>query len=273
MSPEVVIVLLLSAVGGGGGVAAWRWRARQRQYVARVQSDWVREGHIIHAAPVDAICYGLHPRRIYRHAARAFGALGLTGDQLVFSGMTNNRYDLRLPYADVKLIALRTIRIRAGKTTTRARALVVHFESVQGWQTAVFQFQAAVTFAATLAHECHLSVYDAGQDYGPTPATQMTQDVYGEWSGERRGDLYLIADRLIFDRRDAIRLADLQRVDVIERPSLNPFAPDLLRLEYVTADGEPVTTGYVVRGAQRWADAIARQREEPLIVHSGRKKK
>lgn len=277
MTPDVFILILLGALGtlGGGGVGwAIRVQRAQRRYVNQVQTEWVRDGQIIHFGPVRATCFGDRPLGAFRSGV--LGALGLTGGNLVFSGMSNNRLDLRVPVADVRLIGLGSVTSWVGKTPTSIRMLSVHYETAEGWQVTSFVTREPVEFGQELGHLCGLVPYDAGKqrhDFGPARATQMIEDIYGEWTEPRDGMLYLVPDRLIFDRRAALALAQVRRIDVIAQRDMNPFAADLLRIEYETAEGETAILGYVVRHAQQWAHAINGHIGVPLNVHSGRKKK
>jgi hypothetical protein len=273
MTPEL-LVLLFGALGvsGAGGVW-WLYRA-QRRHVVRVQTDWVRAGQIVRYGPVGASCYGQRPRGLYNQ--EVFGALGITDGRFVFTGHRSSRFDASIPLGSIHRIGLTTLPVQAGTLSTRKRALAVHYDSPDGWRVGIFVTKELAEVAQALAEESGLPIHDSGgerDDYGPAHATRMAEDVYGDWTPDREGDLYLAPDRLLFNWRDPILLDGIRRLDVIARRSFNPLAPDLLRVEHGTADGKPHVTGFVVRRARRWAEAILRRTDVPLDVHLGRKTK
>jgi hypothetical protein len=73
-------------------------------------------------------------------------------------------------------------------------------------------------------------------------------------------------------------LAQIREVGAFSRGSvlnsLNPFAEELLRVEYhPTPDGKPEVIGFLVRNADDWAAAIQDRGPARIVVHAGRKKK
>jgi len=273
MTPEL-LVLFFGALGASGAGGAWWLHRARRRYVMRVQTDWVRAGQIVHYGPVGASCFGQRPRAVYSGAV--FGALGITDGRLVFAGHRSSRFNASIPLTSIRRIGLTTLQVQTGKMIARQRALAVHYDSPDGWRVGVFVTRAPVEIAQALADESGLAVHDSGgerDDYGPAHATRMVEDVYGDWTSDRTGELYLAPDRLLFNWRDPILLGDIRRLDVIAKRSLNPLAPDLLRIEHETAGGEPRVTGFVVRRALRWAEAIVRRTDVPVDVHLGRKTK
>jgi hypothetical protein len=268
MIPEL-LALLAGAAGVTGWGGRWWWRRTQRDHVIRIGTAWVRAGQRIHYTPVGAVCYGHRPP--YRQGV--FGALGLTDGQIVFDGHRARTYNTGIPFQQVRWIGLSTIRT----TLHTQRALMIHHDSTDGWRASAFIIEAPVELAHALSRECDLPVHDAGSeraDYGPAPATRMTQDVYGEWSPDREGDLYLAPDRLLFAWRSAIPLDRIQRLDVLTQgDALNPLSHDLLRIEHESGDGDIDVTGFVVRRASHWADALQHRAAAPIRVFAGRKKK
>ena len=273
MSPEL-LVLLFGALGASGAGGAW-WMVRaERRHVVRVQTEWVRAGQIVHYGPVGASCFGQRPSAVI--GGGVSGALGITDGKLVFTGRRRSRFDASIPLTRVHRISLITLPIQAGNIIARKRALAVHYDSPDGWRVGLFVTREPAELAQAVAEESGLPVHDAGgdrDDYGPARATRMTEDIYGDWSPDREGDLYLAPDRLLFNWRDPILLEAIRRLDVIAKRGVNPLAPDLLRVEHETPDGEPLVDGFVVRRARRWAEAILRRTEVPLDVHLGRKTK
>ncbi len=276
MAPELILLLF-----GGiatGGIGMWWMRRGQNVHVNQVRTTWVRAGQIVHFGPVGATCLGSRPRSIY--GGGAFGALGLTDGRLVFDGHRNNTCNLSLPFEQIQYIGLTTVPVIVGRTVARKRGLTVHHTGADGWRVAVFLTPVPVEFANALAAACDgCIVHDTGrqrEDHGPAQATRMEQDIYGEWRADREGDLYLAPDRLLFNWRDSIPLDRIQVLDVLEQPSANPLAADLLRVEYTTPDDAVYEThgiGFLVRRADKWADAIAQRAPQSVQIQAGRKKK
>lgn len=279
MGPELVLLIVGAlGIGGAGAGALWRRRRGQRDHVIRVRTAWVRAGQIVRCGPIGAVCLGTRPQRLYR--AGRFGALGITGEHLVFEGHHRNTESLSVPLANLRHIGLTTVRIWAGRTAIHRRALAVHYTAPDGWRVATFAADEASELAQALSDESRLPVYDSGKDrddFGPARALRMTQDVYGEWREDREGDLYLAPDRLLFNWRETIPLDDIRRLDVYAQGGrlrgLNPRAQDLLRVEYGEPGDHAAIAGYTVRRADRWADAIRRRADAPLEVYAGRKRK
>jgi hypothetical protein len=273
MTPEI-LVLLVSALGASGAGGAWWLYRAERRHVVRMQTEWVRAGQIVHYGPVGASCFGQRPGAIL--GGGVFGALGITDGNLVFTGRRSSRFDASIPLTSIRRIGLTTLAVQAGNIIARKRALAIHYDSPDGWRVGLFVTREPAEVAQALAEESGLPIHDSGSerdDYGPARATRMTEDVYGDWSPDREGDLYLAPDRLLFNWRDPILLDAIRRLDVIAKRGVNPLAPDLLRVEHETPEGEPLVTGFVVRRARRWAEAILRRTEVPLDVHLGRKTK
>ncbi|MBI5958078.1 MAG: hypothetical protein HY866_05050 [Chloroflexi bacterium] len=268
-----ILAAVLAGSGAliGGGV--WLTRRRHQLFINRSRSDWVHDGQIIHFGPVGVTILGQRPRSMYGQGT--WGALGISGDQLVFHS-PNGRGDFHLPLAAVRQIHLQMVQVWIGKTAARYRALVVHYESSGEWWVATLTSSALEETAQALAKSCGLPVSSAGavrDDFGPAKATRMDQDVYGEWRRDRPGTLYLALDRLLFDWRDPILLSQIERLDVIPHGGRGLFAADLLRIETTTPEGDRAVSGFVVRHAARWAQAVARRSDQTLPVWAGRKKK
>ncbi|HEX3051162.1 MAG TPA: hypothetical protein VHP83_10945 [Aggregatilineaceae bacterium] len=72
-----------------------------------------------------------------------------------------------------------------------------------------------------------------------------------------------------------IHLAQIRRLEVYAegtRRSINPFAQDLLRIEY-EADDKHVVTGFLLRHADEWGAELAKRTGVPFDKQEGRKKK
>jgi hypothetical protein len=272
-------MLAVGALGIGSFSVAWLARRALRDHVIRVQTAWVHAGQLVRYGPVGAVCLGNRPRRAY--GGGIFGALGITDGRLVFDGHRNNTDNISVPSDRIRHIGLTTVPVLAGiKMQAQRRALTVHYDSPDGWRVAIFLTDMPVELAQELADEGHLPVYDSGsarEDFGPARAVRMFQDLYGEWREDREGDLYLAPDRLLFDWRDAIPLADIRRLDVYQQGGrlhdLSPLSRDLLRIEYGESEEDFHTVGFVVRRADRWVASIQHRASTPLDVHAGRKKK
>ncbi|NDJ78132.1 MAG: hypothetical protein GYB65_17930 [Chloroflexi bacterium] len=240
------------------------WWARRglRQHVVRVRTDWVRAAQVINYGPVAAVCYGSRPRTSYRRGVA--GALGLTDEQVVFTGQRSTWYNTGIPYTDLRWLGLRPITT----PTSRTRALIIHAWRGDDWRVYTFTLDAPLELAQFLSRETGLPLRElnAREDFGPATATRLFQDMHGQWQPEYDADLYLAPDRLLFDWRDPVVLASMLRLDVYPRG-------ELLRIEYEAESGDPAVVGFAVRGAEDWAAAIARRTAAPLAIHSGRKRK
>ncbi|MCZ7540145.1 MAG: hypothetical protein M5U29_09565 [Anaerolineae bacterium] len=254
-------------VSGGG----WWWqRRRRRAHVIRVRTAWVRAGLVVRYGPVGVVCHGLRPRITYGRGV--FGAAGLAGGALAFQGQGSSACDGQVALEQVQRLSLVTIALPASR---RARALAVHYGSPDGWRVGVFSGGGVPELAGALSDAGALPLHDAGEgrdDFGPARATRMIQDIYGEWTPEREGALYLAPDRLLFEWREAIPLATMARLDVYHGGE-GRRAGTLLRVEYAAPDGALQAAGFLVEHAGRWAEAIVRRADLPLAVHEGRKQK
>lgn len=254
-------------VSGGG----WWWqRRRRRVHVIRVRTAWVRAGLVVRYGPIGAVCHGLRPRAAYGRGV--FGAAGLVGGALAFEGQGSSVFDGQIALEQVRRLGLVTIALPAGR---RARALATHYDSPDGWRVATFSGQDIPELAAALSSAGALPLHDAGEgrdDFGPARATHMIQDVYGEWTPDREGALYLAPDRLLFEWREVILLVTMARLDVYHGGE-GRRTGTLLRVEYAAPDGTPSAAGFLVEHAGRWAEAIVRRADLPLTVHEGRKRK
>lgn len=248
----------------------WQMRFYDRgAHVNRVRTAWVRAGAWVRFGPVEAVCRGLLPRRVYGRGAA--GAVGIVGDALVFAGQRSSAYDVRIPAAKVQRLSLVTVRLRLGR---RARALAVHYDSPDGWRVATLSGPALAGLAEALAEVCNLPVHNAGDgrdDFGPDRALRLVQDVYGQWSADRQGELYLAPDRLLFDWRIVTPLEALARLDVYPQEGRRGGA--LLRVTWVGPDGVSQVEGFQVRRASQWAEALQRRADAPVQIFAGRKRK
>lgn len=259
----------MEALGVSGG--GWWWqRRRRRAHVISVRTAWVRAGLIVRYGPVGVVCHGLRPRRTYGRGVP--GAAGIAGDALAFEGQGRSAFNMRVVLEQVQRLSLVTIALPASR---RARALAVHYDSPDGWRVAVLSGEGVPELAGALSGASALPLHDAGEgrdDFGPARATRMIQDIYGEWTPDREGALYLAPDRLLFEWREAIPLAAMAGLDVYHGSGGRRMGA-LLRVEYASPDGAHLAAGFLVDHAGRWAEAIVRRADLPLAVHEGRKRK
>jgi hypothetical protein len=247
------------------------------------ERGWRRTGRPIHFGPVGATCYGTEPGTNYQRRAGNYGAFGIVGERLVFATRHYERF--AVPLASITWIGHRKITVNAGKTTKKVNALIVHGDH-QG-RHFVFAVSSGQLFGISqhLSARCKLRVEELGErseSRGPVGARHVTQDIYGEWREEGHVSLYLAPDRLLFGwsdwRNRALPLAQIREIGAFSRGgvlnNLNPFAEDLLRIEYQpTPDGKPQVIGFLVRHADDWADAIRARSPARITVYAGRKKK
>jgi hypothetical protein len=297
------VVCLLFMFIGGSLLLIWYLVAegdRQQSHIDIVRADWARQKRMIHFSPVPATYYvgfGLQWPRSY------FGALGLVDKNLVFIGL--RRYEEewvpeeRIPFDQIRWIGTHYITGQKGRSAVNQDALIVHYERGGFWHMAAWVADQQQHLARTLSAETGLPVlryFGEREDYGPAHAARLIEDVYGRWhpfcdgtypsdpdgkSAERLdadpGELYLAPDRLLFNRRDPIHLAQVRRVDLFEPggvlAELNPFHEDLLRIEYESLEQQHKVIGLLVRGGQGWASAIHTLTSVPYEHHRGRKKK
>lgn len=272
-----LLLALAGALGLGGLSGLWLTRRAQRAHIIDTRTAWVRAGQRVRFGPVGVVCFAHPPQTTYTRGL--FGALGITEGQLVFEGHRDHRADLRLPLTHIQRIGLCSVAVRAGRTASRKRALSIHHQGPDGWRVTTIISDDPQDSAAALSDACDLPVHDSGitrDDFGPADTTRMAQDVYGDWSPDRDGVLYLAPDRLLFNWRDAIPLDTIERLDVLTRGTWHdrlPLAEALLRVERTAPDGARAVTGFVLRRADDWASAIQQRISAPIAVQAGRKKK
>jgi hypothetical protein len=279
MGPELIVLAALAGLGGIGGIASVAEMRSRRRYVARVRAEWVRAGRIVHYGPIGATCYGRRPHSVYNTSDGSFGALGLVDSKLVFVGRGSVAYTAILPFEAIRWAGTRLITVSGGRSPSETRALIIHYDGPDGWYVYTFAGKQIYPFSEALEQIAGLTVHQPAferEDYGPAHVTRLNQDIYGQWTLDRRGELYLAPDRLLFDWHGPILLSQFRQADVYSKGGLNelnPFAEELLRIEYEDADGEPHTVGFQVRHADKWADFIAQRTQLPVEYHTGRKKK
>ncbi len=281
--PDVLVVavmLLIMAVGVGVTGAAYLHERRAYQdFILRTRTAWMRAGHVIHFGPVAATCYGRSPQKSYT-AGCVYGALALMDGHLEFSGYKHKMFNVRIAFEVLKWVGIRRVTISSGDNPSTQDALVVHYDSPAGWRVYTWTIPGDLEgFARELSTKADLPVQHYGtkrEDFGPSGVTRMAQDIYGVWSKDRGGDLYLAPDRLIFGGRHQIPLHQIRAVNVISKggwSDLNPFASELLQIEYNDQEGKAQTTAFLVRASETWARAIQERTGAALDFFAGRKKK
>ena len=111
------------------------------------------------------------------------------------------------------------------------------------------------------------------RDRGPTQATRMTQDIYGQWHTGASGIVYLGAGGVVFDWHDPIPLAHIRSMVVAEQPG--SLTQALLSITYQDADDARHTVGFLMRTeeAPTWANFLNRQSGVSAEYFDGQKKK
>jgi hypothetical protein len=268
------IILVLFGLAIAYGVVSWY---QQGTAVSDTHNAWLGERRAIQFEPVAAEWYGTYPRK-YLLQGGIYGVVGVVDDTLTF--VTRSKLNFAVPLSAIRWLGLRTITVPDGKSSNTVTALFIHAESNDGWSVYSLYSYASYQLAAYLSQHCNLRVFELGagrEDYGPTPATRMSQDIYGQWQHERRGELYLVPDWLVFSRYTMLRLEHIQRLGAYERGGvwngLGSLSGDLLRIEYQEPGGKLQTIGFLVRNAGGWAEAIHKAGDRPIPIESGRKKK
>jgi hypothetical protein len=282
---EIALLTLLLVVTGAA--LAWDLLA-QRRHVARVASAWTSGGQTVQAGPLGTISRGDRLARV--PPDRTFGILAVVDGRLVFVGHRGSALDSAVPLEALRWIGLRTRVKTAWNRRIETPELVIHSEEADGWHANAFIEGALEAFAAQLGALTGLPVHAVGEAFeafGPAPAVYVVPEGKGKWRPAVAGQpdpyalppdwmesalwLYLAPDRLLFDRGHAIPLARIRRAVVTERgarPAENPFAENLLRLEYEGADGARCVAGFVVRNAGDWAGVLEARAGVSVLLRS-----
>ncbi|HEX3051161.1 MAG TPA: hypothetical protein VHP83_10940 [Aggregatilineaceae bacterium] len=293
----ILAVLVILAAAGVITAAfspkgTWKQERRKRMdFPGQVSERWRNEGRTVPFEPVLLLLLATQPQRPTT-GPYILGVLGIVDDKLAFEGMNGERY--QIPLNAICWIGRKTTPVQERETITEKEVLVIHADYDGQWN--VFTLGAgsihlranspntldyqARTFTHTLVERCQLELHmysGTHEDFGPAQAQQISQDVYGQWHEDNAdgSPLYLAPDRLIYGWKDMIHLAQIRKLDVYAegtRRSINPFAQDLLRIEY-DADGNHVVTGFLLRRADEWGAELAKRTGVPCDLQEGRKKK
>jgi len=268
------------------------------QFPAQVKAGWLKVPLKIKHDPILIYLLSNAPQEFYSsgkhnptHPA-TWGAVGVVEQTLVFEGNTGD--DQWINLKNIRWVGTKMINLQEGKYTYLREALVVHAEQDEEWRVLTFLSTAANpwaniptkldykthNFGKRLAALCKLDFQDftgQSEDFGPARAQQINQDMLGQWHpvNDNKLDLYLAPDRLVYGGKAIIHLAQIRKLDVYAegtRRNVNPFAQDLLRIEY-EADGKHVVTGFLLRRADEWGTELAKRTGIPCDLQEGRKKK
>ncbi|HEX3051164.1 MAG TPA: hypothetical protein VHP83_10955 [Aggregatilineaceae bacterium] len=281
--------------------SGWQKGFKKRaEFPPQVKTHWLEVPLKIKHDPILIFLLSNAPQEFYSsgkhnptHPA-TWGAVGIVDQTLVFEGNTGD--DQWINLATIRWVGVKTLSLQEGKYAFKKEALVVHAEQDGEWRVLTFLSTsdnpwanipskldyATYEFGKQLAELCKLEFEvctGRSEDFGPTDAQQMNQDVYGQWhpadDSRLEKKLYLAPDRLIYGWKDTIHLAQIRKLEVYAegtRRSINPFAQDLLRIEY-EADGNHVVTGFLLRHADEWGTELAKRTGVPFDWQEGRKKK
>jgi hypothetical protein len=251
---------------------------------------------------IDVFYYGNEPRLAYSPRQAKFGSLWMDDQQLVFTPQHGSQ-ELTIRFDQIRWIGQPAIRIEGAgrdRIAPLKQAIEVHYLDQERWCAAIWEI--ADTYyearAARLEHfsdllfaRSRLAVYrEASHVFGPSEATCMIQGIYGQWHSVAwqpaapppfaacrvsKAPLYLTpTGRLLFDYRYEVPLDQVRRVEAYTEGHLNPFAGQLLRLEYeIPGDPRRQSVGFIVEQAAQWGEVIAARASVPLEIHAGRKKK
>lgn len=295
----VMFAVVLSGLAVAVGVSTVLDRRRTRRFVQATAARWLAEGRDMRFYPTPAGYYGNEPLRSHARVAAEEGVLGIADRQLIFIPFKTGR-EQAISFDLIQWIGTHSIEVGSGDGTISRNALVVHYEAMGKWCMCAWTMDWPDNIAEVLAklagqtfHKC----LDHRDDYGPYEAECLLQDVYGEWhpvpEARRQagvanspfaavivseGPLYLAPDRLIFNRHHMLHLSRLRRIEVYERGGLlnhlNPFAKDLLRIEYALPDDPRAqVVGFLLPQAEQYAKLLAWRTQVPFEMREGRKKK
>ncbi len=247
-----------------------------RAHLRRLKQGWEAAKRRIQFGPVGAGMSTLRSRQKDSHGV-TFGALAIVDGQLIYTGTFGHLYNVAVPADHIHWIGLQ--KVNPSRTISR---VIVHFEGPGGWQVYTFHPRSWRAFADALGAVTGLALQEAPplaealRGLQPVQATRMTQNVYGQWQPDFSDTLYLAPDRLLFAWQNPIMLGEIRELDFYDRPgfldTLNPFAPDLLRITW-ERDGANHVTAYQWGSARTWGEALADRCGVALRVHQGRKKK
>jgi hypothetical protein len=250
-------------------------RSLRAGFVRSTKAGWKHEGYTIQWSLDNCLCYGTRPTSTYRDMV--FGVLAVADGTVLFKGRLTANCNTKIPIDEIYGLGLCTIHLRRGNSLLYQVRTVVEIHTVEWGEWQVYTFQANETARAALCNAIQsqraysIPERSTDQQMTATRANLMTQDVYGEWHEEDSGDLYLAPDRIIYGWQVLLLFSAIRRIAVVEHGGLNPFAQNLVRIDY--EDTQMRTLGFLMRGAEEWAEMLSRVIDVPVESQSGRKKK
>jgi hypothetical protein len=234
--------------------------------VWKTRKQWIREGRTIQWGPEGIICYGLLPRPFY--VRQAFGVIGIVDHRLIFKSHVKS-WNIDTPLDQISGLALCKILVRDYRGKSEQAALEIHTEYGGLWRvytlTRFFQLVSEIRSLGVSERHTIQQIIDMRAQF-------LWQDVYGTWHDHGVGDLYLAPDRIVFHWQSLIHFAEIRRIEIVEHSGL-PFARDMVRIEYQSPENCLYTVGFVMHGAESWAEALSNHTNIPVKSHVGRKKK
>jgi hypothetical protein len=252
----------------------------------KIEKRWSEQGWPIHHKPVKVGYCGSEPHEAQQLVTQESGVLGVAGQRVIFA----RPHD---PCA--KFIELRALLWIGAVTFPPTSLLVLHHEYEGRYLVSTFILRTDLIgpLLGAISQHSGLTPHqleNQRESFGPFTAQRMAQDVYGQWqpfaaddaldqSGGRAaslgGELFLAPDRLVYNGRTAIYLAQIRQVELYGQDGLqklNPLNEELLRIEYEQND-QHCAAGFLVRFGREWAEALHARLNIPVEVHEGRKKK
>lgn len=271
---EFLALFAVAALIIGAGMLIMRWRLWW--LMRRLRFQWRTASRTVHVGPLRAMCNDRLPHDQDVTSYVMYGVLAVVDDRFVFSTPGHNFSDLNVQVGQLRWLGLRPV--VPSQHPQPPDALVVHLESPFGWRVYEFCLSSPRPIAEQIAARCGLPVRELTterEDHGPADAMRMTQDVLGQWEADFTAELYLAPDRLLFGWQDAIPLESIRALAIYPESGLgelNPFAEELLRIDYEEGHGR-ATVGFRLRHADRWAEVIGERADVPLEVVDPRTKK
>jgi hypothetical protein len=261
---------------------------KKRQTLAAARARWQAEGKPIGFPPQWADYYGSEPREQCQWSAS--GALYFGHDCLIFGWIGKHMEELRVPFQAMRWIGTHSVIIKAERSGIEKDVLVVHYEQDGAWQVGTWGVNARAGMVQAISQSSGLPMHLLGDqrvDYGPAPTTCFLRDGSGAWQPVAvarllpdvpaspfstltisQGSLYLAPDRLLFDYRYTIPLAQMRRVDIaaLDTPPEERPAPDhaLLWIEF-TGDSQLYTVGFLLQEPERWVAILARRAPDIVV--------
>jgi hypothetical protein len=162
----------------------WEQVSRHR-FLRGVIARWMQQGRQIDHLPVNAEYYGDEPQDSRYERPGLPGVIGVADGQVVFI-KNRSRHELAIDLADLRWIGSRMIIVHYGKASVSKMALVLHHERQPSYYVSVFvtDYGQPISLLNTISDLTGLTPHVLGadrEDFGPTAAHYLTQDIYGQW--------------------------------------------------------------------------------------------